>query len=87
MLKRSLENSPKKNPKKLILIGNKIDEVLQEPHRYKNLRSPLNHLKRVHIDKSFVLIFCVDDDIKLVIIKNTNIMTMFIFNGKDNRGV
>jgi len=35
----------KKDPKKLILIGNKIDEVLQEPHRYKNLRSPLNHQK------------------------------------------
>lgn len=72
----------KKDPKKLNLIGNKIDEVLQEPHRYKNLRSPLNHLKRVHIDKSFVLIFSADDDEKLVIIKNTNIMTMFIFNRK-----
>lgn len=73
VLRQSVEKKfkklTKKDPKKLILIGKKIDEIIQDPHRYKNLRTPLNHLKRVHIDKSFVLIFSVDDNARLVIIE------------------
>ncbi len=36
-------------------------EIAQDPHRYKNLRRPLQDLKRVHILGSFVLLFEVDD--------------------------
>ena len=56
----------KKNPKQLNIIFNKIDEVLEDPHHYKNLHSPLQHLKRVHIDKSFVLVFSIDEENKIV---------------------
>ena len=59
-----------KNPKQLEIIENKINEILQNPQHYKNLRNPLQHLKRVHIDKSFVLIFSVDENSKRVIIED-----------------
>lgn len=60
----------KKNPKQLEIIHNKIEEIRQNPQHYKNLRSPLQDYKRVHIDKSFVLIFSVNEDAKIVIIEN-----------------
>ena len=31
--------------------------TLNNPQHYKNLRKPLQHLKRIHVDKSFVLTF------------------------------
>lgn len=60
----------KKSPKQLLIIEKKIDEIIQNPQHYKNLRKPLEHLKRVHIDKSFVLTFSVDENNKKVIIED-----------------
>ncbi|MBL7055111.1 hypothetical protein ISS05_05110 [Candidatus Woesearchaeota archaeon] len=60
----------KKNPKQLLIIEKKINEIIQNPQHYKNLRKPLQHLKRVHVDKSFVLAFSVDEINKKVIIEN-----------------
>ncbi len=56
----------KKNKKQLEIIYNKIAEAIQNPQHYKNLRSLLQHLKGVHIDKSFVLLFSVDENLKKV---------------------
>jgi len=56
----------KKNPKQMEIILKKIDEILINPHRYKNLRAPMNHWKRVHIDAHFVLCFSVDEKNKTV---------------------
>ncbi|MBR9703512.1 hypothetical protein GOV10_05715 [Candidatus Woesearchaeota archaeon] len=52
----------RKNPKQLAIIFKKIPEILAHPEHFKNLRAPLQHLKRVHIDKSFVLTFAVKND-------------------------
>lgn len=60
----------KKNPSQLLIIEKKIEEIIQNPQHYKNLRKPLQHLKRVHIDKSFVLTFSVDENNKNVIIED-----------------
>lgn len=60
----------KKNPKQLGIIENKIQEIRQNPNHYKNLRKPLQHLKRVHIDKSFVLVFSVDETLKHIVIED-----------------
>ena len=60
----------KKNPKQLLIIEKKIKEVRQNPQHYKNLRKPLQHLKRIHIDKSFVLIFSVDENKRHIIIED-----------------
>jgi len=51
----------KKNPKQLEIVYDKIEEIITEPHRYKNLKKPLQHLKRVHIDKHFVMTFSIDE--------------------------
>ncbi|MCH8003329.1 MAG: addiction module toxin RelE [Nanoarchaeota archaeon] len=60
----------KKNPKQLDIIEKKIQEVRKNPYHYKNLRKPLQHLKRVHIDKSFVLAVSVDEKNKNVIFED-----------------
>lgn len=48
------------------IIMNKMKEVLINPTRYKNLKAPLNHLRRVHIDTNFVLLFSVDEKMQMV---------------------
>lgn len=50
-----------RDPKQLEIINKKVEEIRADPSRYKNLRAPLNNWKRVHIDKSFVLCFSVDE--------------------------
>ncbi|MDP7323996.1 MAG: hypothetical protein QF632_04520 [Candidatus Woesearchaeota archaeon] len=59
-----------KNPKQLRIIQKKLEEIEKNPHRFKNLRSPLQHLKRVHIDKHFVLTFSIDEENKKVILED-----------------
>ncbi len=60
----------KKDPGQLEIIFKKIDEIVINPHRYKNLRKPLQHLKRVHIDSNFVMVFSVNERTKTVIIED-----------------
>ena len=60
----------KKNPKQLKIINKKIKEIRKNPHVFKNLRVPLQHLKRVHIDKSFVLTFSINESSKVVMIED-----------------
>ncbi len=60
----------KKNPKQLEIINNKINEIRENPQHYKNLKKPMQHLKRVHIDSNFVLLFSVDETSKTVIIED-----------------
>jgi YafQ family addiction module toxin component len=57
-----------KNPKQILILDEKIDEICRNPfHKYKNLRYDQREFKRVHIDKSFVLIFRIDHNSKTVI--------------------
>lgn len=58
-LKRILKKLYKKDRKRYEIVYSKIDEILKTEYveHYKNLRSPLNDFKRVHIDSSFVLVF------------------------------
>jgi YafQ family addiction module toxin component len=60
----------KKDQKQLRMIRDKIEEIRMDPQRYKNLRSPMNHLKRVHVDSSFVIVFSVDEARHLVVIED-----------------
>ena len=70
MLRPSLEKIfSKLDATELEIIFKKIDQVREDPHHYKNLRMPLQHLKRVHI-KTFVLVFSVVETKKLVIFEN-----------------
>ena len=60
----------KKNPKKLDIIFKKVEVLVLDPHRYKNLRRPLNHWKRVHIDKHFILTFSIDEKTKTITLED-----------------
>ena len=68
-VEKEFQKLAKKNPKRLEMILNKIEEIRENPHRYKNLRKPLQHLKRVHVDRSFVIVFSIDEEKKMVIIE------------------
>jgi len=69
-LRKKLEKLGKKNYKQAEIIAKKSEEIVVNPHRYKNMRVPLNKWKRVHIDKHFVLVFSIEEDSKTVILED-----------------
>lgn len=69
-LEKTLSKLAKKNPRQIDIILKKVDGILADPHRYKNLRKPLQHWKRVHVDRHFVLTFSVDEESKTVILED-----------------
>jgi len=58
----------KKNSQQLKSISNKITQIRKNPFGHKYLRKPLNGFNRVHIDTSFVLIFKIDHERKIITI-------------------
>lgn len=60
----------KRNPGQMRIIDKKIRQIRENPLHFKPLRAPMQHLRRVHIDKSFVLIYSVDEQNKVVIIED-----------------
>jgi YafQ family addiction module toxin component len=69
-LDKKLHKLIKKNKKQYEIILRKAEEILQNPQHYKNLRAPLQHWKRVHIDKHFVLTFSVDENSQRIILED-----------------
>ncbi len=69
-LEKTLTKLAKKNKNQVEIILRKVDEILENPHRYKNLRAPLNDWKRVHVDKHFVLTFSIDEKSKSVTLED-----------------
>lgn len=59
-----------KNPKQMRIIDKKIKQILENPQHFKPLKAPMQHLRRVHIDKSFVLTYSVDEQNDVVIIED-----------------
>ncbi len=56
-----------RNPKQLGIINKKILEIQLNPeHEYKFLKKPHQNFNRVHIDTSFVLIFNISHERKMV---------------------
>ncbi len=56
----------KKNPKQLEIINKKIKQIREFPQHYKPLSYDMKGTRRVHIDKSFVLTFEIDEQNKIV---------------------
>lgn len=56
----------KKNKKQLEIIDNKIKQILQTPYHFKPLRGDMHGTRRVHVDKSFVLTYDIDEKNKVV---------------------
>lgn len=60
----------KKNRLLLIIIDKKLTEIRLNPYHYKPLRKPMQHLRRVHIGKSFVLVYSINEKTKTIIIED-----------------
>ena len=60
----------KRDPARLRLVDEKIEQILAYPHHFKPLRSPMQHLRRVHLDGSYVLVYSIDEENKLVVIED-----------------
>ncbi|MEK6953865.1 MAG: type II toxin-antitoxin system mRNA interferase toxin, RelE/StbE family [Candidatus Micrarchaeota archaeon] len=63
---RIFKKMEKKDRQRLKMVNRKVDEILQNPIHYKPLRGDLHGARRVHIDRSFVLIFEVDEKNQIV---------------------
>jgi len=75
-LDRKFKKLKKKDREMLVLIDRKVQEILDNPYRFKPLRKPLQNKRRVHIGRSFVLIYEVNEDEKIV--------TLLDFDHHDN---
>lgn len=56
----------KKNPKQLEIIFKKIKQILDNPYHFKPLRGDMKGARRVHIGKSFVLTYEIDEKKKII---------------------
>jgi YafQ family addiction module toxin component len=65
-LKAKMEKICRKDRQLHVALMKKIREILNDPHHYKPLRHDLKGFYRVHIEKSFVLIFSVQEDSGMV---------------------
>ncbi len=69
-LTRKLAKIQKKNKVMFDAVIRKIREIKENPERYKQLRYDMKGYRRVHIMKSFVLIFKIDYTINKVIFED-----------------
>jgi mRNA interferase RelE/StbE/toxin YoeB len=60
----------KRNPKQLEIIFKKLEQILEDPYRFKPLRSDMKGYREVHVDTHFVLVYSIDEDRKVVILKD-----------------
>ncbi len=74
--KESINKLCRKKPVLEKAIRNKIDQILENPQHFKPLRHDLAGERRVHIMKSFVLKYEVDE--------NTKTVTFFFFGHHDD---
>ncbi|MAG19965.1 type II toxin-antitoxin system mRNA interferase toxin, RelE/StbE family [archaeon] len=56
----------KKNPKQLPIIFKKIEQICENPYHFKPLRGDMKGSRRVHIDKSFVLVYEINEEKKII---------------------
>lgn len=56
-LERELDKLQTKNKKRFEIILKKMSEILDNPPHFKPLQHEMKGLRRVHIDKSFVLVY------------------------------
>ena len=65
-LEKIFSKLAKKNKRQLLIIHKKVEEIRENPYHHKPLRGDMKGARRVHIDKSFVLTYEVDEDDKVV---------------------
>ena len=65
-LEKKLKKIENKDPVMFKAAREKIKEIIKKPYHYKPLRYDLKGLRRVHLEKSFVLVFEIDEAEKIV---------------------
>jgi YafQ family addiction module toxin component len=65
-LERILRKLFKRDRTQYEMIISKIEEIANQPYHYKPLRHDMKHFRRVHILKSFVLVYRIDEKRKVV---------------------
>ena len=75
-LDKKFKRLQRKDKEMLGLIARKVEEILENPYRFKPLRAPLQSKRRVHVGGSFVLIYEIDEGEKMV--------TLMEFDHHDN---
>lgn len=58
-----------KNPGQLEAITKKLEEVVENPHRFKPLSNVMKGLRRIHFG-NFVLVYSIDEKNKTVILED-----------------
>lgn len=69
-VEKKLRKLKQRYPVRYAFLFRKVCEILKNPQHYKNLRGHMKTLKRVHIDRSFVLTFSVDETLKTVTLED-----------------
>ena len=64
---RTFRRMTKKDRNRLESVEKKVQEILEDPHRFKTLRAPMQNLRRVHVGP-FVLVYEIDEGRKVVIL-------------------
>ena len=67
---RTFKKLIKKDKKQLKAINKKIEQILKNPKIGKPLHFPLQNMRRVHIQKSFVLIYDIQEKEKTVTLRD-----------------
>jgi len=75
-LDKKFKRLQKKDKEMLRFINRKVQDILEDPYRFKPLRKPLQNKRRVHVGGSFVLIYEINEKEKIV--------TLFDFDHHDN---
>ncbi|MFH1224988.1 MAG: type II toxin-antitoxin system RelE/ParE family toxin [Candidatus Diapherotrites archaeon] len=69
-VERIFEKIAKKDPVQEEAVKKKIRQILEDPHRFKPLRKPMQGKRRVHAFGPFVLVYSVLEKEKKVIIED-----------------
>ena len=66
---KTFKKLSKKNPSQMEHVAKKIEEILEDPHRFKPMHFPLAGMRRAHVG-SFVILFSIDEQRKTIILED-----------------
>ncbi len=66
---RIFKKLARRNRNQMEVIAKKIEEILEDPHRFKPMRFPLAGMRRAHLG-NFVLLFSIDEQRKTIILED-----------------
>jgi len=66
---RSFRKIAKRDPHQMEVLGKKIREILEDPHRFKPMHFPLSGMRRLHFG-SFVLLYSIDEQRRTVVLED-----------------